>query len=190
MTRAQNTMRHTKGIRTMERANPSVEGKTMIRLPRTIGRMCIHKHLGKTAATTVVLILLSASTFAQQKPPVVLTAATFADSCKATLEPDTTQDDQLAQSVQLLDREVCLQRVLGWRDVFYFEHVIDGGHEYDIDWSATNGQIVRVFMKYLAAHPEKENKEAFRVFEDALLDAGLLTAEKSKWVETPAAGAR
>jgi hypothetical protein len=85
---------------------------------------------------------------------------------------------------------MCLQRVLGWRDVFYFEHVINDGHEYNIESTATNGQIVRVFMKYLEAHPEKENKEAFRVFEDAMLDAGLLTAEKSKWVETPAAGAR
>lgn len=165
----------------------------MIRLQRLIAKVYIYikairNHRAKIAATAVFLTLLSSSAFAQEKIPVVLSAAVFAESCKESLAPDAVGESNRA--VQMIDREICLQRVLGWRDVFYFEHVINDGHEYNIEWSATNGQIVRVFMKYLEAHPEKENKEAFRVFEDAMLDAGLLTAEKSKWVETPAAGAR
>jgi hypothetical protein len=74
---------------------------------------------------------------------------------------------------------LCIGMFSGWRDVIDALPVFtsDRHSQIHIVQSATNGQLMRVYVAYVKAHPEVENKDEFVVFVWALKDAGLLTEE-------------
>lgn len=72
---------------------------------------------------------------------------------------------------------LCEGTIDGWRNVIDELPVLtpDRRSQIHIDASATNGQLIRVFVAYVKAHPEVENKNALLVFTRALRNTGLLT---------------
>lgn len=75
---------------------------------------------------------------------------------------------------------LCGGKIDGWRNVIDELPVLtpDRHFQMHIDASATNGQLTRVFVAYVKAHPEVENKDALLVFTWALKNAGLLAVVK------------
>jgi len=56
--------------------------------------------------------------------------------------------------------------------------VPDATAQIHIEPTATNGELERVFVKYVADNPETEHKDAFLVFSFALRSTGLMTETK------------
>jgi hypothetical protein len=70
----------------------------------------------------------------------------------------------------------CTGLFSGWRDVIDRLPVLtpNRNSRIQIEQTATNGQLIRVFVAYIKAHPEAENKDAFIVFSLATREAGLM----------------
>jgi hypothetical protein len=60
-------------------------------------------------------------------------------------------------------------------------------YTWKIEDNVTVGQIQKVFLKYIAAHPEEENKIASGVLIDALVDSKLISTTLTKPKSTSAA---
>ena len=125
-----------------------------------------------TAAAVAIFAMMSAPTFAQA-PTVaqIFSAGELASECEhsaATIGDLKTVDANDGS---------CSGRIMGWRNVIDELPVFtpDRRSQIHIEATATNGQLIRVFVAYVKAHPEVENKEALLIFSSALRDAGLLT---------------
>jgi hypothetical protein len=69
----------------------------------------------------------------------------------------------------------CTGIIVGYRNVIDYFPVLskDRHSELRINHSASNSQLIRVFYKFVKAHPKLENENALLAFILALRDAGL-----------------
>lgn len=71
----------------------------------------------------------------------------------------------------------CVAYVAGWFDlVANSTYALDNNKAVNVQFAegVTVGQIVRVFVKYVDAHPEEENKPAYGVLLNAVVAAHLV----------------
>ena len=131
------------------------------------------------AALLIVVTLIATCAYAQDSSEPVSrtrTAGYIAGICKAVLKDDASATE---------DTIACINRILGWREVIDMTPVLYSSNpsertvdvQLHLDPTATNGQLIRVFLAYVAAHPAIENKQALVVFISALEDAKLMTEE-------------
>ena len=132
----------------------------------------------KLLALSLLFLSISAvNVNAQDKPDFTL-AGYIARQCASV---DTMGDAAKARWASLTESQraatlLCEARIMGWREVIDALPVFvpDMSEKIHIDQAATNGQLIRVFIAYIKAHPQAENKPGLEVFYQALDDAGLI----------------
>jgi hypothetical protein len=76
--------------------------------------------------------------------------------------------------------EICVGFIMGWsEELGYIDEPINNGklvHFYFED-GVTIGQIMRVFLKYVKDHPEKENQPAIVILFNACSEAKILKSK-------------
>ena len=93
-----------------------------------------------------------------------------------------------AQAVHITDQTAnqtamhvgqCDGFMIGWRDGVVGLYVLDNGKPFQILLAdgVTVGQMERVFISYMAKHPELENKTGDSALTRALIDVGLLVTK-------------
>ena len=78
-----------------------------------------------------------------------------------------------------IDVGLCEGFMIGWRDGAVGLYVLDNGKPFQILLTdgVTVGQMERVFISYMAKHPELENKTGDSALTRALVDVGLLVTK-------------
>jgi hypothetical protein len=114
-------------------------------------------------ATAVLFVVLAALASVSAQP--LQSAGELAEFCRSS--------DTALQAF-------CVGRIEGYRSVVDELPVLipDATARIHIEPTATNGELERVFVKYVADHPETEHKGAFLVFSFALRSTGLMTETK------------
>jgi hypothetical protein len=87
----------------------------------------------------------------------------------------------LCESKNISEIGLCAGIIHGWRNVIDALPVFtpDKSARLLIDPTATDGQLERVFVKYVKDAPETENKDAFLVFSQALKSKSLMVEDKN-----------
>jgi hypothetical protein len=115
---------------------------------------------------------------------VLLDLAVFTMAASAQTRTDPYRTDALSRACSVSDTAqhlaetmMCTMTIGSFRRVIDAFPVLspDRKTQLHIDATASNGQLERVFVSYVAKHPEVENKDSLLVFWSALEDAGLLT---------------
>ena len=97
----------------------------------------------------LLLVALSVPAFAGMNARYLQTACSEYEKA----ESDPSRDQYKAG--------VCYGYMQGW------------GYSKALEEGATGHQLARVFLKYMADHPEQENKKVGAVFTQAMVEAGL-----------------
>jgi hypothetical protein len=120
----------------------------------------------KRIAMLLFGLALSVPAFAQQP---ISSAGWLNTNCKAAQNPPITD-------ATAMDAGMCDGFMIGWRDGVIGLLVMDKGKPVQILMAdgVTIGQMERVFITYMAAHPELENKTADFVLSQSLSNAGLV----------------
>lgn len=116
------------------------------------------------AATILLASLLICGTPAS----ATFTAGELQAACPTSFEKSHTMTVQNA---------VCIGYVSGWLDGINGSMVRTEKEEivgFRLAQSVTTKQVIRVFLKYVADHPETENKEAEEILILALVEARLV----------------
>ena len=89
------------------------------------------------------------------------------------------EDQAIATDQTAIDVGQCEGFMIGWRDGVVGLYVLDNGKPFQILLTdgVTVGQMERVFISYMAKHPELENKTGDFALTRALVDVGLLVTK-------------
>jgi hypothetical protein len=117
-----------------------------------------------SAMRKIVLLLLPLMLLVRVNAQSAPTAYKMADSCR---------------SKNWTEQGLCVCWIMGIRTVIDELPVLvpDRSAQIHIEQKATNGELSRVFVKYVDEHPEDEHRDAFLVFCWALRDAKLMSPE-------------
>lgn len=110
------------------------------------------------------------------------TANILRDNCRESMRFNS--DPASMSALQVWQSGMCGGYISGWLEGVIGLSILDNktGKPQQIvgDESATIGQVIRVFVKYVNEHPEFENQPADRIITQALVNAHLLSLRPIK----------